>query len=206
LQIFSSRQDLPDDGEKDWSGAGIAMAHLTLIVGGVRSGKSRFAEGLAGDLPQVTYLATAVAWPGDAEMEARILRHRQRRAQRPVPWRTVEEPWRVAEAVRTSGQAGCVLVECLTLWVTNLLTGLPGRPGLADEEILAAVTDLAVAAQHAQARVLVVSNEVGCGIVPDNPLGRRFTDLLGEANQQLAGAAEEVYGCLAGIGRRWKPV
>jgi adenosylcobinamide kinase/adenosylcobinamide-phosphate guanylyltransferase len=182
------------------------MARLTLIVGGARSGKSRFAEELAAAAPPVTYLATAAPWPaGDAEMAARIARHRQRRAAQVPPWLTVEEPWHVAEAVRAHGQAGSVLVECLTLWVTGLLLGIPGKAGLSDADVLQSVSALAEAGRVVPARVLVVSNEVGCGIVPDNGLARRFADLLGEANQGLAAAAEEVYGCLAGIPRRWKP-
>jgi adenosylcobinamide kinase/adenosylcobinamide-phosphate guanylyltransferase len=182
------------------------VAQLTLIVGGARSGKSRFAEQLAAGLPPVTYLATAAPWPGDAEMEARVARHRQRRAAHDPPWRTVEEPWQVARAVEAHGQAGCVLVECLTLWVTALVLGRPGLPGLSDAEVLRDVAALAKAGQGVPARVLVVSNEVGCGIVPENALARRFADLLGEANQMVAAAATEVYGCLAGIPRRWKPV
>jgi adenosylcobinamide kinase/adenosylcobinamide-phosphate guanylyltransferase len=181
------------------------MAQLTLIVGGARSGKSRFAEALAAGLPPVTYLATAASWPGDAEMAERIARHRQRRAARVPPWQTVEEPWHVAEAVARHGGAGCVLVECLTLWVTNLLLGTGGHAGLSDAEALRAVAALADAGARAAARVLVVSNEVGCGIVPDNPLARRFGDVLGEANQVLAALAAEVYGCLAGLPLRWKP-
>jgi adenosylcobinamide kinase/adenosylcobinamide-phosphate guanylyltransferase len=182
------------------------MAHLTLVVGGARSGKSRFAEELAAGLPPVTYLATAAIWPGDAEMEARVARHRQRRAAGGRDWRTVEEPWAIAEAVRAHGGEGCVLLECLTLWMTNLLVGVAGRPGLSDAAALEVVDDLAAAARTVPARVIVVSNEVGCGIVPDNALARRFADLLGEANQRLAAAADEVYGCLAGIARRWKPI
>jgi adenosylcobinamide kinase/adenosylcobinamide-phosphate guanylyltransferase len=89
--------------------------------------------------------------------------------------------------------------------VTNLVLGAEGRPGLSDGEVLQAVADLAAAGRMAVARVVVVSNEVGCGIVPDNALARRFRDVLGEANQRLAAAAEEVYGCLAGIPLRWKP-
>jgi adenosylcobinamide kinase/adenosylcobinamide-phosphate guanylyltransferase len=182
------------------------MAQLTLIVGGVRSGKSRFAEELAAGLPPVTYLATAAPWPGDAEMAARVARHRERRAARVPPWRTVEEGWDVAGAVEIHGGAGCILVECVTLWLTGLLLGLAGRPALADAQVLERVAALAAAGRRVPARVLVVSNEVGCGIIPDNALARRFADLLGEANQLLAAAATEVYGCLAGIARRWKPV
>jgi adenosylcobinamide kinase/adenosylcobinamide-phosphate guanylyltransferase len=182
------------------------MAQLTLVVGGVRSGKSRFAEQLASAHPPVTYLATAVpsppgqeTEPGWEEMARRIEEHRRRRARYSPPWRTAEEPWEVSAAVARHGASGCVLVECLTLWLTNLLVGLPGRPALGDEAILAEVSALAEAGRSAQGRVIVVSNEVGCGIMPVNALARRFGDLAGEANQRLAAAAAEVYGCLAGI-------
>ena len=185
------------------------MPHLTLIVGGVRSGKSRFAEQLAAAHPPVTYLATARATlegtDADAEMAERIARHRQRRAQFPTPWQTVEEPWEVPAVVAAHQGTGSVLVECLTLWLTNLVLGGAGQPALADAEILARVDALAATARESMARVLVVSHEVGCGIMPVNALARRFADLLGEANQRLAAAAEEVYGCMAGIPLRLKP-
>ncbi|MCC6420497.1 MAG: bifunctional adenosylcobinamide kinase/adenosylcobinamide-phosphate guanylyltransferase [Gemmataceae bacterium] len=187
------------------------MARLTLIVGGVRSGKSRFAEQLAAGHAPVTYLATAAA-PGafpdggaDPEMAQRIARHQERRTALDPPWYTVEEPWDVPGAVRVHGAAGCVLVECLTLWVTNLLLGVPGHGPQTDGQIADEVERLASAGQEVPARVLVVSNEVGCGIVPANALARRFGDLLGEANQRLATLATEVYGCMAGIPLRWKP-
>lgn len=173
------------------------MGKLTLILGGVRSGKSRLAEKLAAAQPPVTYLATAQ--PGDAEMAQRIARHRGRRAQLPGPWRTVEEPWDVVAAVRNHGAEGTVLLECLTLWVTNRLVGLPDRPAQEDAAVLAEVDALAAAVDAVPARVLVVSNETGLGIMPANALARRFGDLLGEANQKLAAAAAEVHLCVAGL-------
>jgi adenosyl cobinamide kinase/adenosyl cobinamide phosphate guanylyltransferase len=186
------------------------MARLTLIVGGVRSGKSRVAEQLADGHAPVTYLATAVppdqvslAEP-DAEMAERIARHRRRRAGLVPPWHTVEEPWDVPAAVADHGRAGCVLVECLTLWVSNLLLGVPGRAGLQDAEVIAEVRRLSQAGQEVSARVIVVSNEVGCGIIPPSALARRYGDLLGESNQVMAALATEVYGCLAGIPVRLK--
>jgi adenosyl cobinamide kinase/adenosyl cobinamide phosphate guanylyltransferase len=178
------------------------MAQLTLVLGGVRSGKSRFAEQLAATHPPSIYLATAQ--PGDEEMAQRIARHRERRALQALPWQTVEEPWHVASAVASHGTAGCVLVECLTLWLTNRLIGLPGRPPTAEPGIRAEVAALAEAGQAAGARVIVVSNETGCGIMPANALARRFADLLGEANQKLASAAAEVHWCVAGIPVRIK--
>jgi len=178
------------------------MAQLTLVLGGMRSGKSRFAEELARTVPPVTYLATALA--DDAEMSQRIARHRQRRAEYRPAWQCVEEPWHVVEAVRTQGTIGCVLLDCLTLWISNVMLGSPARPGLSDAEILAEVDALAEAAGTVPSRVIVVSSEVGCGIIPMNALARRFGDLLGEANQRLAAAAGEVHLCLAGIPLRIK--
>jgi adenosylcobinamide kinase / adenosylcobinamide-phosphate guanylyltransferase len=186
-----------------------AMPHLTLIVGGVRSGKSRFAEQLAAAHPPVTYLATARATlegtDADAEMAERIARHRQRRALFPTPWQTIEEPWDVPAVLAAQRAAGSVLVECLTLWLTNLVLGNADAKPLADADILARVDAMAAAAKQSPAHVLVVSNEVGWGIMPVNALARRFADLLGEANQRLAAAATEVYGCMAGIPMLLKP-
>jgi adenosylcobinamide kinase / adenosylcobinamide-phosphate guanylyltransferase len=178
------------------------MAHLTLVLGGMRSGKSRFAEGLAGATPPVVYLATAV--PGDDEMTRRIALHRERRAQYQPAWHCIEEPWHVARAVRSHGTNGSLLLDCLTLWVTNLLLGLSGRAGLADAEILAEVDVLAEVAGTAPGRIIIVSSEVGCGIIPVPALARRFGNVLGEANQRLAAAAVEVHVCLAGIPLRIK--
>jgi adenosylcobinamide kinase/adenosylcobinamide-phosphate guanylyltransferase len=184
------------------------MARLTLVIGGVRSGKSRFAEGLARGAPRVTYLATAR--PGDAEMAGRIEVHRRRRARYAPAWRTVEEPWDVpaalAEAARqeAGGRESCVLMECLSLWLTNLLVGLPARPALDDAAVAGRVDDLLAAVRGGAGRVIVVSSEVGCGLLPANALARRFGDLLGDANQRLAAAADEVHVCLAGIPVRLK--
>jgi adenosylcobinamide kinase / adenosylcobinamide-phosphate guanylyltransferase len=172
---------------------------LTLILGGVRSGKSRLAEELANSCPPVTYLATAL--PGDPEMTARIARHRQRR---PPEWRTAEEPWDVATVASRHLTHGCVLLECLTLWLTNRMVGLPERAGQTDEEILRAVDALSAAGQGATGRLIVVSNEVGCGLMPANDLARRFGDLLGEANQRLAAKADRVFVCWAGLPHRLK--
>jgi adenosylcobinamide kinase/adenosylcobinamide-phosphate guanylyltransferase len=168
----------------------------------MRSGKSRFAEELARASPSVTYLATAMA--GDAQMSRRIALHQERRVQYRPAWQCVEEPWHVVEAVRAHAFGGCLLLECLTLWISNLLLGLSERSGLSDEEILARVDALAAISRTGSGRVIVVSNEVGCGIIPDNALARRFSDLLGEANQRLAAAAVEVHVCMAGIPLRIK--
>ncbi len=188
------------------------MAQLTLILGGIRSGKSRWAEQLASPLTPVLYLATAQKihpenpnQEADAEMIERIKQHQQRREHSYPEWTTVEEPWEIAEVIRRQGHSGCILVECLTLWITNLIVESSDRQGLSDQEIREAVRELAEVSQDVPARVIVVSNEVGGGIIPINSLSRRFVDVLGEANQQLAAAAEEVYGLWAGIPLRLKP-
>ncbi len=146
----------------------------------------------------MTYLATATA--GDAEMTRRIGVHRQRR---PAEWRTVEETWDLAGVLARHAQ-GCLLVECLTLWLTNLLVGLPGRTPQDDDGVRQAVAELTTALGRATGQIVIVSNETGCGIMPVNELARRFGDLLGEANQRLASVAREVYWCVAGIPVRIK--
>lgn len=174
------------------------MAMLTLVLGGVRSGKSRLAESLAAAAPSVTYLATAQA--GDEEMARRIAAHRERR---PFTWHTVEEAWDVSGVVARSGNE-CLLLECLPLWLTNLLVGLPERPALDDAAIRTEVGRLIEATRTAPGQVIVVSSEVGCGIMPVNALARRFGDLLGETNQRLAAEAADVYWCVAGMPLRIK--
>jgi adenosylcobinamide kinase / adenosylcobinamide-phosphate guanylyltransferase len=174
------------------------MAMLTLVIGGVRSGKSRLAEQLAATSPPVTYVATALA--NDAEMAERIAAHQRRR---PADWNTVEEPWDVVHAVSTQPSAGSVLLECLPLWLTNLLLGLPGHPAKTEAEILEEV-DALIRVAEGRGGMIVVSNEVGWGVMPANDLARRFGDLLGVANQRLAAHANEVYACLAGLSLRLK--
>lgn len=164
----------------------IVLPMIHLVIGGARSGKSSFAErqalecGLA-----VTYVATSEV--RDAEMAERIVHHRNRR---PAGWATVEEPLRLADALsRVAAPDRCLLVDCLTLWLTNAMLGereseidlfldiLPGLPG----------------------RILLVSNEVGWGIVPENALARRFRDEQGRLNQRVAALADEVTLVAAGL-------
>jgi adenosylcobinamide kinase/adenosylcobinamide-phosphate guanylyltransferase len=169
------------------------VGELALVLGGIRSGKSRWAERLAAARPPVTYLATAQA--GDEEIARRIAEHKNRR---PADWRTIEEPWDLPGVVRRH-RDGTLLIECLTLWLTNLLVGISGQPALDDNRIRAVVDDLLTAVRETSGRIIVVSSEVGSGIVPENALARRFADLLGETNRRLAAAASEVYLCVAGI-------
>lgn len=159
---------------------------LTLVLGGARSGKSRYAESLITSLPSPwIYLATAEA--RDPEMAERIAAHRSRRG---PGWQTIEAPRELAEAVISAGQVP-MLVDCLTLWLSNLL--------LADADIDAQVDRLERALAQTRAPVVLVGNEVGFGIVPENALARRFRDLQGSVNQRLAGQAERVVLMVAGL-------
>jgi len=159
---------------------------LTFVLGGARSGKSRYAEGLIAALPPPWgYIATAEA--GDAEMAERIAAHR---AWRSAQWRTVEAPHDLAAALKTC-ESRPVLVDCLTLWLSNLM--------LAGADIDAEIARLETALGAATALVVLVANEVGSGLVPDHPLGRRFRDLQGILNQRIAARADRVVLVVAGL-------
>jgi len=164
---------------------------ITFITGGARSGKSAFAEGLALRLPgRRAYLATAQAL--DAEMLARIEHHRRRRGD---AWDTFEEPLAVAELVRKlNGRYDVLLLDCLTLWLSNVIARVA-----TDGDVAERVEDLAAAIGTYAGASLIVSNEVGLGIVPENPLARRFRDLAGFLNQRIARAADEAYLMASGI-------
>ena len=172
------------------------MARTHLVIGAARSGKSRLAEALAAQRPPVVYLATAQ--PGDDEMRERIRLHRERRA---AAWTTIETPRDVADAIAAHGTDGTILVECVTLWISNHLLATP-QPDAA--EIRRHVDTAIAAARSVAADVVWVTNEVGSGIVPDNPLARHFRDVLGETNQRLAAAADTVTLSVAGIGVKLK--
>jgi len=171
------------------------MGDLTLVLGGSASGKSETAERLAGSLDgPVTYLATMV--PGDGETLRRIERHRRRR---PAVWTTVEEATRLAAAVDRCGQnGGVVLIEDLTTWLANLLIDLPEGGG-GEEDVLRSVAEVLAAVERCTARVVMVADEVGWGLVPPYPLGRTFRDLAGRANQMAAARAKRVYLVVAGL-------
>ena len=174
------------------------MGELTLITGGTRSGKSRWAVRLASEREEpVTFVATLI--PGDeAEMRERVKRHR---ADRPADWETVEEGRDLVRVfVEGAIRAGTVVVDCLTLYVSNLL--LDGR---SDEEILENVARACEQMKRSPAQIIVVTNEVGWGIVPDHAMGRRFRDVAGLVNQKVAEAADEVYLVSCGIPIRIKP-
>jgi adenosylcobinamide kinase / adenosylcobinamide-phosphate guanylyltransferase len=168
---------------------------LTLVIGGARSGKSRFAQSLCPSAEQVAYVATART-DDDKEMRQRIARHRQ---SRPPHWLTVEEPLELANAVRQAfSGAGAVLIDCLTVWLGNLLWELrEWGPDEIEENALSQIDRLAELA--AGREVIVVSNEVGNGIVPETPVGRIFRDLQGLVNQRCAARADRVFLVVAGI-------
>ncbi|MFI4997798.1 MAG: bifunctional adenosylcobinamide kinase/adenosylcobinamide-phosphate guanylyltransferase [Hyphomicrobiales bacterium] len=164
------------------------LERLTLVLGGARSGKSRQAEALVGALPPPwRYVATAQAL--DAEMQKRIALHRERRG---ASWETHEAPLALAETiVRLARDPAPILVDCLTLWLTNLMLGA--------HDLDAAVTGFEAALDAVRAPVVLVANEVGQGIVPENALARRFRDEAGRLNQRLAARADRVLLMVAGL-------
>ena len=174
---------------------------LTVILGGARSGKSSYAERLAATHgTHVLYIATAQAW--DNEMTERIANHR---AQRPATWQTVEAPIKVGEAIDTAlqnqPQIDLVLVDCLTLLASNLLITLPddATETSAMAILMPEIDALLESYNRCAGEFIVISNEVGLGIVPPYPLGRLYRDALGRANQQLAAIADEVIFMVAGL-------
>jgi adenosylcobinamide kinase/adenosylcobinamide-phosphate guanylyltransferase len=167
---------------------------LWLVIGGARSGKSRFAQSLCATAARVVYVATSRV--EDAEMNARIARHR---LDRPPHWVTVEEPLEIAGAVeRHAAQCDFLLLDCLTLWLSNLCWE---HRDMAESNIQAAAFQELerVAAASTASNIGLVTNEVGCGLVPDSPLGRSFRDLQGWVNQEAARSADWVYHIVAGI-------
>jgi adenosylcobinamide kinase/adenosylcobinamide-phosphate guanylyltransferase len=164
------------------------MGKCTLILGGARSGKSRFAQALAEQGEgRLVYVATAGAY--DAEMEERIERHREDRGER---WETVEEQYDLAGVIaRHSGSGRTLLVDCLTLWLSNLM--------LDERDVGAAFDGMIAALEACDGHVILVSNEVGSGIVPETPLGRAFRDEAGRLNQRVAAQADAVALVVAGL-------
>jgi adenosylcobinamide kinase/adenosylcobinamide-phosphate guanylyltransferase len=197
---------------------GAAASHLTLLLGGVRSGKSARAVDLARATPaggRVLFVATAQAF--DDDMARRIVAHR---AERPAEWDTLESPTALpADLARTLAAAesagapyATVAIDCLTLWVSNLLLALDEADD-AERTIAGAVARLLAvrdggraAAGTVPARWIVVSNEVGLGVVPPTPLGRRYRDALGRANRMVAAAADAVTLMVAGLELPLKPL
>lgn len=188
------------------------MAKMTFILGGARSGKTAFAEELAKKCNDVFYIATAEV--KDEEMRERVQAHR---ARRPVNWKTIESPYNVDRVVvDLDGKAGLVFIDCITLYITNMLlcgeavnsiNCLDGQMKVLkqrQEKILADINKLCQVCRDSKSEVLIVSNEVGLGIVPDNVLTRVFRDIAGSANQILAEESDDVYFMVAGIAQKIK--
>lgn len=170
--------------------------HLALIGGGVRSGKSAFALALSRTLgPRRVFLATAHPW--DAEMAARIDAHR---AERSADFETVEEPFEPLAALSRVREADVVVLDCLTLWLSNLLVRGESAAAIADK--VGALADALRAAPFAS---IVVTNEVGMGIVPESPLGRAFRDVAGRAHQAFASRSDRIYFAMLGTILRLVP-
>jgi adenosylcobinamide kinase/adenosylcobinamide-phosphate guanylyltransferase len=160
---------------------------VTLVLGGARSGKSRYAEGLIEAEGGGVYIATAQAW--DSEMTERIEKHRARRGD---AWETLEAPTDLVGALSSRACRGkAVLVDCLTLWLSNLM--------MAEHDIEREISMLTAALPGLDARVVFVSNEVGLGIVPENAMARQFRDHAGTTHQQIAKAADRVVFVAAGL-------
>ncbi|RZM88854.1 MULTISPECIES: bifunctional adenosylcobinamide kinase/adenosylcobinamide-phosphate guanylyltransferase [unclassified Escherichia] len=180
---------------------------MILVTGGARSGKSRHAEALIGDTPQVLYIATSQVF--DDEMAARIEHHRQGR---PAHWHTVERWQNLDELINADiNPQSAVLLECITTMVTNLLFEYGGDKdpekwdyNAMEQAINGEIQSLIAACQCSTAKVVLVTNEVGMGIVPENRLARHFRDIAGRVNQQLAAAADEVWLVVSGIGVKIK--
>ncbi len=171
-------------------------SRITLVIGGCRSGKSAWALAEANKIPGQRRVYVATSEPKDTEMCQRVESHR---AERGLAWQTIEEPVDIPEVIRAS-EADVLLVDCLTLWVSNQVTG-----GDEDDAIRGRVAQLITALAAAPCPVFLVTNEVGYGIVPDNPMARRFRDLAGFVNQQVARAADRVVLTVAGIPLSLKP-
>lgn len=180
------------------------MGELTLVLGGARSGKSSHAERLAAQSGgPVLYVATAEAL--DPEMSDRIAAHRENR---PQDWRTLEAPRNLASRIKAElDGVQVILIDCLTLLANNLFSASEGEEFYrqAEQELLTEVEALIELTEHSDCEWIVVSNEVGLGLVPANPLGRAYRDALGRANQRIAAGADRVSLMVAGLAVEVKP-
>jgi adenosylcobinamide kinase/adenosylcobinamide-phosphate guanylyltransferase len=168
------------------------LSEHIFIIGGCRSGKSNQALQIAEKMPgdRKIYVATCV--PQDDEMAQRIARHQKERSQN---WITIEEPLALPQAILETGpQADVILIDCLTLWVSNLLMKTEDEKKLEEN-----ISQLIDALENAACPIVLVSNEVGCGIVPENRLARQYRDIIGRVNQAVAAAAGKVIWMVAGI-------
>ena len=170
------------------------MKDITLVIGGCRSGKSRHALEIAEQINARRQVFVATCQPGDDEMHRRVQQHRRQRSDR---WQTVEEPLELAKVIGTwAAPQSIVLIDCLTMWISNFLLESEDN----DPQGTITRTDgLVEALQKAAGPVILVTNEVGAGIVPENQLARRFRDAAGSVNQQVAAVAARVVWMVAGI-------
>ncbi len=166
---------------------------LTLILGGARSGKSSFAEALAQKRGGASVLFVATAQARDAEMRARIDQHRTKRS---PAWRTLESTRDLARALQAEPSAHVTVIDCATLWTSNVLLA---DENAATETMMREIEELLAWYRASASELIVVSNEVGMGIVPDNALGRTYRDLLGAVNRKFAEVADEVFWLVAGL-------
>lgn len=173
------------------------MAKTILVLGGARSGKSSFAETMAKRYKTVVYVATAEI--KDDEMRERIRIHRERR---PLCWQTIESPYDLEKVVFDQNKkADLVFIDCITLYITNLLV-MPGNQD--SSQIIDKIHTLCRVCEEITSDVIIVSNEVGLGVMPENALARHFCDIAGSANQILAQRATEVYFVISGIAQKIK--
>lgn len=173
------------------------MARIILITGGSRSGKSTYAQNVAESISGArTYIATCPYI--DEEMEERIRKHKESR--RASSWQTIEETIDLAGALRTSKESRVILVDCLTLWINNLMYAAEQRgEGFSEEVISMLSKEIITISRDLAGTVIFVTNEVGLGIIPDNPLSRLYRDVAGRCNQIMAGCADTVIFMISGI-------
>ena len=176
----------------------ILKKNITVVIGGCRSGKSSFALDQANKIKGENKYFIATSVPMDSEMEKRVENHQQERGE---DWITIEEPVKIHEKINQYSPKACViLVDCLTLWVSNLLFHSYDL-----SQIDTAIMHLEASLEQCECPVFLVSNEVGCGIVPENKLARQFRDLAGFVNQRMAKVADTVFMTIAGIDVQIKP-
>jgi adenosylcobinamide kinase/adenosylcobinamide-phosphate guanylyltransferase len=170
------------------------MNEIIFVSGGCRSGKSRHALELADGMSKNKKIFIATCQPHDEEMRQRVARHQQDRGK---DWITLEVPVDLPEAITQNGSRGdVILVDCLTLWISNLLTK---TPKISEDDLIGSVENLTRNLQTANCPVILVSNEVGTGIVPEHQLARQFRDVMGLTNQRVAACADRVIWMVAGI-------
>ncbi len=175
------------------------MKKLILVTGGARSGKSAYAQKIAEDIAgERIYLATCPAvQDDDFEMQVRIDKHKEARENR--GWRTIEEPLAPENVINANQNASVIMIDCLTLWISNLMMAEPANRSLQESDLETVCGNLVAAGENFMGTMILVTNEVGSGIVPENPLARRFRDLVGRSNQTIAALADEVVLVSCGI-------